>query len=127
MLNSVQLLATAFDLSGKRCYRDAALTGIDYVLGRNALAQSYIRGYGSKFTLNQHSRLYAHELDASVPRAPPGTISGGANSHPSDPPANDVLLGCQPQLCYVGAFVRHLLLIRSFHPLLWHFVALESA
>jgi endoglucanase len=113
VLNAVQLLATASDLAGKqqqqqqqqRRYRDAALTGIDYVLGRNALAQSYIRDYGSKYTLNVHSRLYAHELNEAVPRAPPGTIAGGANSKPSDPPADDVLPGCKPQLCYIGALM----------------------
>jgi endoglucanase len=100
-LNNVQVIATAYDLTRDVTYQNAALTGIDYVLGRNAIAQSYVRGYGSKASQNQHSRLYAHELNSTVPQSPPGTMSGGANSAPSDPPADDVLVGCKPQFCYV--------------------------
>lgn len=100
-LNNIQIIATAYDLTHKNVYRSAALEAIDYILGRNALAQSYIVGYGPKSTTNVHSRLYAHELDPSVPRAPHGSLSGGANEDASDPPADDVLQGCAPQKCYV--------------------------
>lgn len=100
-LNIIQVVATAYDLTGNQSYRNAALSGIDYVLGRNALAQSYIRGYGTKASSNVHSRLYAHELDTQVSQAPPGAMAGGANEDASDPPADDVLQGCMPQLCYV--------------------------
>jgi len=100
-LNIVQVVATAFDLTGNATYRTAALQGIDYILGRNALGQSYVTGYGTKFSDNEHSRLYAAELDARVPHPPRGAMAGGANSAPNDPPANDVLEGCKPQMCYV--------------------------
>ncbi|KAJ9663083.1 hypothetical protein H2198_001075 [Neophaeococcomyces mojaviensis] len=100
-LNNIQIVATAYDLTGNATYRDAALQALDYILGRNALAQSYIRGYGSKVSSNMHSRLYAHELDVSVPQAPAGSMAGGANEDANDPPANDVLQGCEPMLCYV--------------------------
>lgn len=100
-LNNIQVVASAYDLSGNSTYRDAALQGIDYVLGRNALAQSYIRGYGAKASSNMHSRLYAHELDDRVPQAPAGSMAGGANEDASDPPADDVLPGCEPMMCYV--------------------------
>ncbi|KIW52995.1 hypothetical protein PV05_08602 [Exophiala xenobiotica] len=100
-MNNIQIVATAYDLTGNMTYRNAALEAIDYVLGRNALAQSYIRGYGKKDTQNVHSRLYAHELDDQVPQAPAGAMAGGANEDASDPPADDVLPGCKPQLCYV--------------------------
>lgn len=100
-LNNIQVVATAYDLSGNITYRDAALQGIDYVLGRNALALSYIRGYGTNGVQNVHSRLYAHELNDQVPQAPAGAMAGGANEDASDPPADDVLQGCKPQLCHV--------------------------
>jgi len=100
-LTQHQILATAHDLTGNQTYRSAALQGIDYILGRNALSHSYVRGYGTMATQNVHSRLYAHELDDTVPQAPPGAMSGGANENASDPPADDVLQGCMPQLCYV--------------------------
>lgn len=97
----MQILATAYDLTHNSSYRSAALEALDYILGRNALSHVYIRGYGTQFTQNVHSRLYAHELDSSVPQAPPGAMSGGANEDASDPPADDVLQGCEPMMCYV--------------------------
>jgi len=96
-----QVVATAYDLTGNTTYRSAALEGLDYVLGRNAIAQVYVRGYGTKDTQNVHSRLYAHELSDTVPQAPAGAMAGGANQAASDPPADDVLQGCAPQTCYV--------------------------
>lgn len=54
-----------------------------------------------------HSRLYAAELSALIPQTqivphpPVGAMAGGANQNPSDPPADDVLVGCVPQNCYV--------------------------
>ncbi|KAK4549601.1 hypothetical protein LTR36_004902 [Oleoguttula mirabilis] len=100
-LNNIQIVATAADLTNNSTYRSAALEALDYVLGRNAISQSYIRGYGTKDTQNVHSRLYAHELDNRVPQAPPGAMGGGANQAASDPPADDVLQGCAPMTCYV--------------------------
>jgi endoglucanase len=106
-LNCIQVLATAFGLSQNATYRSAALQGIDYIFGRNALAQSYVHGYGTKYTMNVHSRLYAAELselipqDVIVPRAPAGAMAGGANQSPADPPADDVLTDCWKQTCYV--------------------------
>ncbi|TKA70310.1 hypothetical protein B0A55_08200 [Friedmanniomyces simplex] len=97
-LNNIQIVATAADLTGNSTYRSAALQGIDYVLGRNAISQSYIRGYGTKQTQNVHSRLYAHELDDRVPQGPPGAMAGGANQAASDPPADDVLQGVRRRL-----------------------------
>ena len=100
-LNSIQIVVTAYGLTGNNVYRSAALEAIDYILGRNALAQSYVVGYGRKSTKNVHSRLYAHELESSAPRAPPGSLSGGANENASGPPADDVLQGWALQICYV--------------------------
>lgn len=54
-----------------------------------------------------HSRLYARELaqltnrGLQVPSPPVGYMAGGANQQPSDPPADDVLVACAPQRCYV--------------------------
>ena len=53
---------------------------MDYILGRNALNQSYVTGYGEKASQNQHSRWYAHQLDPKLPNPPRGTLAGGPNS-----------------------------------------------
>jgi endoglucanase len=100
-LNNIRIVAAAYDLTGNQTYRSAALEAIDYILGRNALAHSYVVGYGIKSTKNVHSRLYVHKLAPSVPRVLPGSLSGSANEDASDPPTDDVLQGCAPQKCYV--------------------------
>ncbi|MFF5296070.1 glycoside hydrolase family 9 protein [Paractinoplanes globisporus] len=101
VLNNMVVLAGAYSLTGKAKYRDAVLTGVDYVLGRNALNQSYVTGYGEVSSQNEHSRWYAHELDPSLPHPPAGTLSGGANSSIQDPYAQSKLTGCVAQFCYI--------------------------
>ncbi|MFG2044189.1 glycoside hydrolase family 9 protein [Dactylosporangium sp. NPDC048998] len=101
MLNNLAVVATAFDITGKGKYRDGVLSGMDYILGRNALNQSYVTGYGEKASKNQHSRWYAHELDPKLPNPPRGTLAGGPNSQLQDEVASAALKDCKPQLCYM--------------------------
>ncbi|WP_017585730.1 glycoside hydrolase family 9 protein [Nocardiopsis ganjiahuensis] len=103
VLNNMVVLATAYDISGDDRYRDAVLEGMDYVLGRNALNQSYVTGYGTNDAVNQHSRWYAHQLDPALPNPPRGTLSGGPNSDTGtwDPVSRANLEGCAPQFCYI--------------------------
>ncbi|HTV18414.1 MAG TPA: glycoside hydrolase family 9 protein [Polyangiaceae bacterium] len=101
ILNNLVVLATAFDLSGHGHYRDAVLDGVGFIFGRNALNLSFVTGYGSVFSQNQHSRAYAAALDASLPHPPIGTIAGGPNSELQDPLAASLLAGCAPQFCYI--------------------------
>ncbi len=76
VLNNEVVIATAYDLTGDPQYLDAARTGMDYVLGRNGLNRSYVTGYGTVFSKNQHSRWYAAELDPGLP-APAGRLGRG--------------------------------------------------
>ncbi|MBV2365880.1 glycoside hydrolase family 9 protein [Streptomonospora nanhaiensis] len=103
VLNNMVVMAAAFDLTGDTAYRDGVVEGMDYILGRNALNQSYVTGYGENAAENQHSRWYAHQLDPDLPNPPPGTLSGGPNSVEStwDPVAQENLEGCAPQFCYI--------------------------
>ena len=101
ILNNVQVLATAFDMTNAVKYRDGAVQGVDYIFGRNALNQSYVTGWGEKASQNQHSRIFAHQADASTPHPPAGSLAGGANAGDKDPYASDLLEGCKPQFCYV--------------------------
>jgi endoglucanase len=101
VLNNLQVLASAYDISGDARYRDGVLTGLDYILGRNALNHSYVTGYGEKSSQNQHTRIFAHELNPDLPHPPNGTLSGGPNSGLQDPLAAKLLPGCAPQFCYV--------------------------
>lgn len=102
ILNNQVVIATAFDLTGAGEYAAAVIESMDYLLGRNAMNTSYITGYGTVYSQNQHSRWFAKQLDLSLPSPPPGTIAGGPNSAFSDPVAVQTFnAGCAPQQCYL--------------------------
>ncbi|WP_432832179.1 glycoside hydrolase family 9 protein [Dactylosporangium sp. CA-092794] len=101
VLNNLVVVATAYDLTGAADYRDGVVGGMDYLLGRNALNQSYVTGYGERSSHNQHTRIYAHQLNPALPNPPSGSLAGGPNSSIQDPVASKLLAGCAPQFCYV--------------------------
>jgi endoglucanase len=132
VLNNMVVLATAYDISGDTRFRDGVLEGINYIFGRNALNQSYVTGYGEKASQNQHSRWYAHQLNAALPNPPVGTLSGGPNSSIQDPVAQALLRGCAPQFCYlddIESWSTNELTINWNAPLAWvaAFVADQGA
>ena len=94
ILNNLVVLAVAQLVSGASHYADAVATGMDYLLGRNALGQSYITGYGTDYSCHQRTRQFGHDLDPAFPPPPPGALAGGANSRPApDFPYDPRLLG----------------------------------
>jgi endoglucanase len=99
VLNNANVMATAFDLSGERKYLNGALEAADYILGRNAINNSYVKGYGTFFSQNMHSRWYASA--DRLPPHPDGKLAGGPNSGIQDPIAQANLQGCAPQTCYI--------------------------
>jgi len=101
IINNAIVMATAFDLTGDVAYRDGAVQAMDYIFGRNALNHSYVTGWGEKSPQNQHSRIFGHQLDESLPNPPAGSLAGGANASLDDPFAANLLEGCAPQFCYV--------------------------
>jgi len=101
VLNDLVVIGAGYDLTGNRRYRDGVLTGFDYVLGRNALNQSYVTGYGEVASKNQHTRIYAHQLNPDLPNPPAGSLAGGPNSALQDPLAQAKLKGCVGQFCYI--------------------------
>ncbi len=102
ILNNLAVIATAADLAGGERARDAVVTAMDYLLGRNGTDTSYITGYGTVYAQNQHHRWMAPSLDASLPPIAPGTVAGGPNSAIQDPVAQQAWPdGCVAQLCYL--------------------------
>ena len=99
--NNALVIATAYDLTHKQVYRDAVLQSMDYLLGRNSLNQSFVTGYGEQASHNQHSRIWAHQLDPKLPSPPPGSLAGGPNNGLQDPVAQQNLPGCAPAKCYI--------------------------
>ena len=102
ILDTLVVLAVAHELSGRAEHRAAAARGMDYLLGCNALGQSYVTGYGTDDTRHQRTRHFAHDLDPAFPPPPAGAIAGGPTSkeHPGFP-TDPRLRGLPPQQRYL--------------------------
>ncbi len=73
-LNQSMMLLQGYRLNGKPEYLQAAQSGLDYVLGRNAVGTSFVTGHGSKSALHPHHRpSVADGIAAPVP----GFLVGG--------------------------------------------------
>ncbi len=103
ILNNMVVLALAHDLSGATQYADGVIEGMNYLLGRNPLLQSYITGYGSVPLEHPHHRFWANSLNSSYPKPPRGVVSGGPNSSLQDPQTKKSGLSrsLPPQKCFV--------------------------
>jgi endoglucanase len=126
ILNNMQVLGTAYDLSGDRRFRDGVLRSMDYLLGRNALNLSYVTGYGDVFSQNQHSRMYSHQYDPTLPHPPVGSVAGGPNSTTAstgDPVSTPLFKnGCAAQFCYIddiGSWSTNEITVNWNAPLSW--------
>ncbi|HEY4394437.1 MAG TPA: glycoside hydrolase family 9 protein [Polyangia bacterium] len=102
VMNAAVLLGFAYELTKEGKYVAGAADCMDYILGRNPLAFSYVSGYGTYALRNPHHRVWAHLKDAALPEAPPGALSGGPNSALQDPYIRRMGMGgCPPETCYV--------------------------
>ena len=116
------VMAVAHELTGAKRYRAGVLESMDYLLGRNALNQSYVTGYGEQYSHNEHHRFWAHQYDASLPNPPAGALAGGPNSGLQDPVAQEQLPGCAPAACYIddiGSYSTNEVAINWNAPLAW--------
>ncbi|MBQ5334899.1 MAG: glycoside hydrolase family 9 protein [Oscillospiraceae bacterium] len=85
VINNLSVMAYAYDLTNEKKYMDGVVTGMNYLLGNNPLAFSFITGYGTYHEVNPHHRYWSHELDKTLPNAPDGILSGGPNAGLQDP------------------------------------------
>jgi endoglucanase len=101
-MNAALVLGTAYFFTHEVRYANGAIDCMDYLLGRNPLAHSYVAGYGTDFLRNPHHRVWAHQKNPQLPEAPPGAVAGGPNSMLQDPYIRKLgMSGCPPQTCYV--------------------------
>ena len=70
------LLIKAYQLTGDKKYVNAALTNLDYLLGRNATGYSFVTGIGSKSPMFPHHRQSTAD---GVVDPVPGLLVGGPN------------------------------------------------
>ncbi len=77
LLNNMLVVALAHDFTKQPKYLDGVVLGMDYILGRNPLGQSYVTGYGDKPLENPHHRFWAHQANASTRRRRPARSPAG--------------------------------------------------
>lgn len=123
LLNVAIVLAYAHVATSRDVYLEAVVLAMDSILGRNALAQSYVTGYGTNPLRNPHHRFWAAQADSRYPSPPPGAVSGGPNSSLQDPYSQAAgLTGCAPQKCFVDhieAYSVNEITINWNAPLAW--------
>ena len=105
VVNNMLVLGLANDFAQKGSYIDGMLDGMNYLMGNNPLAQSYVTGYGDRPLKNPHHRWWSHQYNNKFPPPIPGLLSGGPNSGLQDPyvKAANVKAQCEgkPQRCFI--------------------------
>lgn len=131
VLGNMVLLGSAADGEGGERYAEGIVAGMDYLLGSNALGQSYVTGYGARPLLNPHHRFWAHQANPRYPTAPPGAVSGGPNTDLQDPYVRAAgLAGCPPQKCFIDhvqAYSVNEIAINWNAALAWSAIWLDAA
>jgi len=79
--NQGMLLMNAYKLTNEGVYLTAAISNLDYLLGRNGTGYCYMSGFGSKPVMNPHHR--PSEADGIVDPVP-GMLAGGPNPGQED-------------------------------------------
>jgi endoglucanase len=123
VLNNMVIMALGYDFTkDPQLLRGVAL-GMDYLLGRNPMAKSYVTGYGERPLENPHHRFWAHQANAKYPKAPAGAVSGGPNSGLEDPYVKAAgLTNCAPEKCFIDhseAWSTNEITINWNGPLMW--------
>ena len=94
--NSTHLIIASC-LTNNPNYCNSALDHFHYLLGRNALSQSYVTGYGSKPIKYPHQR----QCMANISSDPiPGMVVGGPNLITLDDTTKDLFIGRPPAKCF---------------------------
>ena len=123
--NHSLMLLQIYNLAGLEKYLQAALSNLDYLLGRNATGYSFVTGYGSHTPMDPHHRQSAADNN---PEPVPGFLVGGPQAgqqdgcnYPSDFPAksylddwcsystNEVAINWNAPLIYITGALEHYL------------------
>ena len=77
--------AYAYILTEDKKFLNGAVSGMDYLLGRNANDYSFVTGYGTHTSKYPHHRYWSGLIDSAFPFAPNGILVGGPNCGMEDP------------------------------------------
>lgn len=130
VLNRAIVLALAYDFGGDVRFLNAAIEGMNTLLGRNALNFSFVSGYGTQALAHPHHRFWANQPASGFPPPPPGVLAGGPNGNPDDPTARAAgLVGKPPAKSYtdeMGSYTTNEVAINWNAPLAWLAAALDE-
>ena len=123
ILNNLIQVGIAYDLTGEEKYLFALESGMDYLLGRNAMNRSFITGYGDFPAEHPHHRFWANDLTNGYPPPPSGAVVGGPNFNPTDEAAiEEGVLDEPPAKRYIdviGSASTNEVAINWNSPLVW--------
>jgi endoglucanase len=123
VLTNALMLGLAYDFTKDSKYLNGVAMGMDYILGRNSIDQSFVTGWGDRPLENPYHRLWCHQANPKYPPPPPGVLSGGPNSGFEDPYMQSAGLGgCPPQKCFIDngeAWSANEVTINWNAPLFW--------
>lgn len=130
VLNNGIILALAYDFTQDTRYLNGAAESMDYLLGRNALAFSFVAGYGTNAMQHPHHRFWANQPAQGFPPPPPGALAGGPNGQPSDEAALNAgvmqLGAAKRYVDLIGSFSTNEVAINWNAPLVWLSAYLDS-
>lgn len=78
ILNQGLVLVNAYRIFGNNEFLQAALSSLDYVLGRNATGYCFVTGFGERSPMHIHHRQSASD---TVREPVPGFLAGGPNPY----------------------------------------------
>ena len=84
VLNRAILMALAYDFTQNTRYLHSTMDAMNTILGRNAVGQSFVTGYGEIAAQHPHHRFWGDNPVLGFPPPPPGALVGGPNAQPSD-------------------------------------------
>ncbi|MBZ0310034.1 MAG: glycoside hydrolase family 9 protein, partial [Anaerolineae bacterium] len=123
VLNNALVIAMAYHLTDDSRYWQGVTETADYILGRNALAKSFVSGYGTDTPLHPHHRFWANDPALGYPPPPPGVLVGGPNANPDDPAAlnADVMQEgfSQRYVDHIGSYSTNEVTINWNAPFVW--------
>ncbi|WP_181307508.1 glycoside hydrolase family 9 protein [Rufibacter sp. XAAS-G3-1] len=93
-------LVQAYQLTGHKKYLQAALSNLDYLLGRNAVGYSFVTGFGEKSTMNPHHRP---SMADGIKEPVPGLLSGGTNGQANKQDKCDGYTATTPDEMYIDS------------------------
>ncbi len=122
--NQGMALLVGYRLTNDGSFLAAALSNLDYLMGRNATAYSFVTGFGSRSPLHPHHRI--SEADG-VPEPVPGMLVGGPNPDMQDrTPTYPSTLPARAYTDDVRSFASNEICINWNAPLVFLACGLES-